>query len=155
VNASPLIFLTQVGLLEVLNEPGVPVVVPDRVIAEIGAHGASDPAVVAVSAASWIQVVPTPPIPKQVIDWGLDPGESAVLALALEQPGSLAILDDLDARRCAASLGLPTQGTLGLMLVAKGLGMIAEVRPLIDQLRQAGFFISRPLAEQVLRAAGE
>ena len=35
VNASPLIYLTHVGLLEVLDEPGVPVVVPDRVIAEI------------------------------------------------------------------------------------------------------------------------
>jgi predicted nucleic acid-binding protein len=104
----------------VLDEPGVPVVVPDRVLAEIGAHGAADPAVLAVGAASWIQAVPTPAIPREVSDWGLDPGESAVLALALEQPGSQAILDDLDARRCAASLGISTQGTLGLMLVAKG-----------------------------------
>ena len=109
----------------------------------------------AVDAAPWIQTVPTPPIPQEVTDWGLDPGESAVLALALEQPGSQAILDDLDARRCAASLGISTQGTLGLILVAKGLGLIAEVRPLIDRLRQAGFYISRKLAEQVLRAAGE
>jgi len=155
VNASPLIFLTHVGLLEVLDEPGVPVVVPDRVLAEIGARGAADPAVIAVGAASWIQVVPTPTIPKGVSDWGLDPGESAVLALALEQPGSQAILDDLDARRCAAFLGISTQGTLGLMLVAKQLGLIPEVRPLIDQLRQAGFYMSQKLAERVLRAAGE
>jgi predicted nucleic acid-binding protein len=106
VNASPRIYLTQIGLLEVLDEPGVPVVVPDRVLAEIGAQ-------------------------------------------------SQAILDDLDAHHCAASLGISTQGTLGLMLVAKGLGLIAEVRPLIDRLRQAGFSISRKLAEQVPRAAGE
>ena len=155
MNASPLIYLTQVGLLDVLDEPGVPVVVPDRVLAEIGAHGATDPAVIAVGAATWIQVVPTPTIPEEVSDWGLDPGESAVLALALEQPGSQAILDDLDARRCATSLGLSTQGTLGLMLVAKQLGLIAEVRPVIDRLRQAGFYMSQNLAERVLRAAGE
>jgi predicted nucleic acid-binding protein len=154
-NASPLIYLTHVGLLEVLDEPGVPVVVPDRVLAEIGAHGATDPAVLAVGAASWIQVVPAPTIPKEVSDWGLDPGESAVLALALEQPGSQAILDDLDARHCAASLNIPTQGTLGLMVVAKRLGLISEVRPLIDQLRLAGFYLSQKLAERVLRAAGE
>jgi predicted nucleic acid-binding protein len=155
VNASPLIYLTHVGLLDVLDEPGVPVVVPDRVLAEIGAHGATDPAVIAVRAAAWIQVVPTPTIPDEVSDWGLDPGESAVLALALEQPGSQAILDDLDARRCAISLGLSTQGTLGLMLVAKQLGLIAEVRPVIDRLRRAGFYMSQNLAERVLRAAGE
>ena len=141
MNASPLIFLTHLGLLEVLDEPGVPVVVPDRVIAEIGARGASDPTVIAVGAAAWIQVVPTPPIPKAVSDWGLDLGESAVLAVALEQPGSQAILDDLDARRCAASLRVPTQGTLGLMVVAKQLGLVPAVRPLLDRLRQAGFYV--------------
>ena len=155
VNASPLIFLTHVGLLEALDEPGVPVVVPDRVIDEIGARGASDPAVIALGAAPWIRVVPTPPIPKEVSDWGLDPGESAVLAVALESPGSQAILDDLDARHCAASLGVPTQGTLGLQVVAKQLGLIAEVRPLVDRLRQTGFYMSQKLADRVLRAAGE
>jgi predicted nucleic acid-binding protein len=155
VNASPLIFLTQVGLLEVLDEPGVPVVVPDRVLAELGAHGPADPAVIAVGAAPWIQVVSTPAIPREVSDWGLDAGESAVLALAPEQPGSQAILDDLDARRCAASLGVSTQGTLGPMLVAKQLGLIPEVRPLIDRLRHAGLYLSDKLAERVLRAAGE
>jgi predicted nucleic acid-binding protein len=155
VNASPLIYLTHVGLLEVLNEPGVPVVVPDRVVAEIGAHGPTDPAVIAVGAATWIQVTPDPVIPQQVEDWGLDAGESAVLALAWEQPGSQAILDDLSARHCAASLGIPTQGTLGLMLVAKQLGLIPQVRPLIDTLRRAGFYVSDRLAERILRAAGE
>lgn len=138
-----------------LHEPGVSVVVPDRVLAEIGPHGATDPAAIAVGAASWIQVVPAPAIPGEVSDWGLDPGESAVLALALEQPGPQAILDDLDARRCAASPKIPTQGTLGLMVVAKPIGLIPEVRPLIDRLRQAGFYVSRKLAERVLRAAGE
>ena len=34
VNASPLIFLTRLGLLDVLNEPGVPVIVPDTVLLE-------------------------------------------------------------------------------------------------------------------------
>ncbi len=43
VNASPLIFLTQAGLLDVLREPGLDVIVPDVVIAEIGARGPSDP----------------------------------------------------------------------------------------------------------------
>jgi predicted nucleic acid-binding protein len=130
-------------------------VVPDRVLAEIGARGATDPAVIAVGAAPWIQIVPTPPIPKEVSDWSLDPGESAVLALAREQPGSQVILDDRDARRCAASLGIPVQGTLGLMVIAKRLGLISEVRPLIDRLRRAGLYMSQGLAERVLRAAGE
>ncbi len=58
-------------------------------------------------------------------------------------------------RRCAASLGVPTQGTLGLMLVAKRLGLIPEVRPPIDRLGHAGLYLSDALVERVLRAAGK
>jgi hypothetical protein len=36
VNASSLIFLTEVGLLEVLRQPGVPVLVPDVLLVAIG-----------------------------------------------------------------------------------------------------------------------
>jgi predicted nucleic acid-binding protein len=155
VNASPLIFLTHVGLLEVLNEPGVSVVVPDVVVGEIGAHGAQDPAVLAVQSTTWLKVVPAPNIPAEVAAWGLDAGEASVLAVALGQPDMQAVLDDLAARRCAAALGIPTQGTLGLILVAKRLGMIQEVRPVLDSLRQAGFYVSDRLVRAVLNQAGE
>ena len=134
-NASPLIFLTHVGVLDVLSEPGIPVLVPDVVMGEIGAHGATDPAVVTLQAARWIRGIPTPLIPAEVAACKLDPGETAVLAVALEQADTQVVLDDLAARRCAASLGLPLQGTLGLFLVAKRLGMVSEVRPLLDSVR--------------------
>jgi hypothetical protein len=78
-----------VGLLDVLNEPGVAVVVPDVVLAEIGAHGAADPAVVAVRAAPWIGIVPTPTLTREVADWNLGPGESAVLEVENVPPTEL------------------------------------------------------------------
>ena len=43
VNASPLIFLTKVGLLEVLHQQAVPVLVPDVVMAEISSLDAGRP----------------------------------------------------------------------------------------------------------------
>jgi predicted nucleic acid-binding protein len=48
------------------------------------------------------------------------------LALALDQPDSQAIIDDLAARRCAMALNALFQGTLGLILVAKQLGMLSK-----------------------------
>ena len=117
--------------------------------------GPNDPAVLAVKQSSWLQIVPTPPIPASVQAWTLDAGESAVLAVALEQENSQAILDDLAARRCARALNLPLQGTLGLILVARELGMIQTVRPVIDTLRQTGMYVSDRLARQVLDQAGE
>ncbi len=155
MNASPLIFLTQVGLLDVLNEPGIPVLVPDVVIGEIGAHGATDPAVVAVRRAGWIRVVATPSIPASVAACKLDAGETAVLAVALEESDAQVVLDDLAARQCAVSLGLQLQGTLGFILVAKAMGLIPEVRPILDQARNAGLFVSDRLARIVLDQAGE
>jgi predicted nucleic acid-binding protein len=94
VNASPVIHLTEVGLLDALHEPGVPLLVPDVVLNEIAGRGLDDPAVVAVQQADWITVVSTPAIPPEVVAWGIDAGESAVLAVSLAEFGSQAILDD-------------------------------------------------------------
>jgi predicted nucleic acid-binding protein len=155
VNASPLIFLADVGLLEVLRQPGIPVLVPDVVLNEIGSLGPEDPTVWAVHQAPWIQVVATPMIPDVVLVWDLDAGESGVLAVALDQPDSMAILDDQPARRCAQVLNIQTQGTLGLVLVAKQQGLIPVVRPVLEQLRLAGMYMSNRLENQILTAAGE
>jgi predicted nucleic acid-binding protein len=155
VNASPLIFLTHVGLLDVLNEPGIPVLVPDVVVKEIGAYGATDPAVIALLGSGWIQIVPTPSIPALVAACRLDAGETAVLAVALEESDAQVVLDDLAARHCAKGFGLQLQGTLGFLLVAKAIGMIPEVRPLIDSAKKAGLYVSDRLARIVLDQAGE
>jgi predicted nucleic acid-binding protein len=86
VNASPLILLTEVGLLQVLRQPRVPVLVPDVVLNEIGGLGPSDPTVHAVRQFPSTQIVSTSAIPDAVLVWDLDAGESAVLAVALEEP---------------------------------------------------------------------
>jgi predicted nucleic acid-binding protein len=155
VNASPLIFLTKVGLLDALQEQSVPVLVPDVVLTEVGGLDPDDPAIRAVQQSQWMRVVSTPTIPDVVLAWDLDAGESAVLAVALDQPGAMVILDDLPARRCARVLNIPTQGTLGLVLVAKRQRLIPAVRPVLEQLRHAGMYMSDRLESQVLEAAGE
>ncbi len=152
MNASPLIFLTKVGLLEVLHQQAVPVLVPDVVMAEISSLGPGDPAVQAVQQTGWIRVVPAPP---SVTTWKLDDGESSVIEVALQHSGSMAILDDLAARRCAQALKLPMQGTLGLVLVAKRIGLIKAVLPVVEDLEHAGMYITARLKTQILDAAGE
>jgi predicted nucleic acid-binding protein len=155
VNASPLIFLTEVGLLEVLRQPGIPVLVPDAVVEEISRLGPQDPAIQAVRRCSWIQVATTPAIPDVVRVWDLGAGETAVLSVALEVPDSMAEMDDQPARRCARVLRVPTQGTLGLVLVAKQQGLIPVVRPVLEQLRHVGMYMTDELERQILAVAGE
>jgi predicted nucleic acid-binding protein len=67
----------------------------------------------------------------------------------------MAILDDQQARRCAQVLKVQTQGTLGLVLVAKQQGLVPAVRPVLEQLKQAGMYMSDRLEAHILAAAGE
>jgi hypothetical protein len=67
-----------------------------------------------------------PPVPEQILGWGLGPGESSVLALAYANRGMEAIIDDLAGRRCASLLGIPVRGTLGIVLAAKKRGFIPQ-----------------------------
>lgn len=130
-------------------------VVPETVIAEIEAGAGRDATLEAVQRAGWLSVAPVPELPEPVRRCRLDPGESAVLALAYAEPGSEVVLDDLAARRAAARLEIPCLGTLGLILAAKGLGAIAEARPVIAELRRAGLYLDEEFAAEFFRRIGE
>jgi len=78
-----------------------------------------------------------------------------VLAWAHARPGTLAILDDLAARRCAATLRIPVRGTLGLVLAAKRRGRIPAARPVLESLRASGMYLSDPVLNKALALVGE
>ena len=65
------------------------------------------------------------------------------------------MLDDRDARRCARSLTIPVIGTLGLVLLAKEDGRISAARPLIQQLRESGMYLSDLVVNEALARVGE
>ena len=65
------------------------------------------------------------------------------------------ILDDLPARHCAAALGIPYQGTVGVVIYAKQQGWLPAARPVVEQLRQEGMYLSDQLMDQVLAQVGE
>jgi len=77
------------------------------------------------------------------------------LSLAAEIRADRLLLDERAARRVAEALGLSVVGTLGVLLAAKRRGLVAEVRPLIDELVRQGFWVAPRLVKQVLLAAGE
>jgi predicted nucleic acid-binding protein len=60
-------------------------------------------------------------------------GEASVLALALESPYAVVILDDALGRRAAELLGVRMTGTLGLLLDAKKRGLIPHILPLLGK----------------------
>ena len=146
-NSSPLIAFEQIGRAELLHELVGPVLIPAAVNREIGP---------AVSAPDWIEVrALTQPVASRVLRASLGAGESEAISLAIEAEARLLLLDDLAARRLAQGLHLPIIGTLGLLLAAKRKGLLAAVKPCLDQLLSYEFRVSTELYNRVLRDAGE
>jgi len=129
--------------------------VPRPVADEILCRGPHDPAAAALGLHGWLEVVAPPPVPPEIQAWDLGGGESAVLSWALMYPGYEAVLDDLAARRCAAALGVEVRGTLGLVLLAKKQGRIAEARPILERMRGARIYLSDRVLDSALRLVGE
>lgn len=155
VNASPLIFLSRAGLLDMLKLEGEEIVVPKTVAEEIQRRGSDDLTARAIEKTTWLTIVETPPIPDAIRAWDLGEGEASALAWGYINPGTVVIVDDLAARRCAATFGIPVRGTLGLVLTAKKMGLIPEARPVLEKLRQSGMYLSDRVLNQALAFVGE
>ncbi len=156
VDTSPLYYLHRAGILHVLPAIFGRVIVPGQVVAELSAgradgHDLPDPIFL-----PWADVRTVLPLSPELESFGrLDAGERAVLTLALAIPGSVAILDDLPARRVAESFGVNVTGTLSVILDAKRLGHVPSVRPLLDCLQELRFRMSADLRKHVLTLANE
>jgi len=155
LDTSPLILLSRIVRLDLLLTIGRRLVVPIPVLEEIRAKGEQDLAVQQVRGASYLEAVPAPATPESILRWDLGRGESSVLAWATETHGALALLDDMAARRCAESLGVPLLGTAGLVLLAKRRGHIPAASPVLSELVEAGMYLSDTTLSELRRRAGE
>src|SRR5262249_31195692 len=155
VNASPVIALARIGHLDVLSRLADEVLIPDAVVSEVLAGSPSDPARKVVES-GWGRRTSPREMPVGVLEWSLGAGESAVLALAVENPGYRAVLDDFAARSCARVLELPLIGTLGAVLRAKRSGLISSASRVLQSLLGIGFRLDPEIIRSSLeRATGE
>ena len=81
--------------------------------------------------------------------------ETMILAQQSTLNADLVVLDDKAARKTAKFLGLKVTGTMGILVKAKQEKIITEVRPLLNEIVNKGFFISDRIIRSVLEAAGE
>lgn len=154
-NTTPIINFAEIDRLDVLEGLFGKVVVPPAVVDELLAK--RDLFRKAGDAADCFEAVqPEDRLLVRGFQAVVHAGEAECLALAMENPGSLLILDDLQARAMASANGLPFTGTLGCLVEAKARGLVDAVAPLIRELRvSARFWISLELETRVLNDAGE
>lgn len=154
-NTSPLLYLHQIGRLDVVPRLYRRIVVPQAVADELDRGRAEGHDAPDCRAHDWM-ALETIPIPAMLrLITALGAGEAEALALALATPTDLLILDDAAARRLAAAEGLPFVGTLGVLLQAKRQRLVDRVMPLVAELTTRGFRITEELAREVARLAGE
>jgi uncharacterized protein len=154
-NTSPLQYLHQLGVLHILPALAKTITVPASVEEELRVGLGLGLSLPDLKRLDWITVRRPSSSPALPLVTDLGPGEREVLALALETPDSVCVLDDALARQVARTLQLRVTGTLGVLIDAKRAGIISNVRPLLDQLDGLGFRLSAHTRTAVLELAGE
>jgi predicted nucleic acid-binding protein len=154
-NTTPIINFAQIDRLDVLEGLFGNVVIPPAVVEELRAKRDLFPK--AGDAASHFKMVlPQDRLLSKGFGSVVHVGEAECLTLAMEHPGSLLILDDLQARALAKANGLRFTGTLGCLVEAKTRGLVDAVAPLIETLRDsARFWISTEVETRILKDAKE
>jgi predicted nucleic acid-binding protein len=154
-NTSPLQYLYQAELLDLLPALYGTVVVPSGVTEELAEGRARGLALPDPKTLPWARVRVATDVALLRIVADLDRGEREVLAIAKQVADPLAILDDGLARRYARLLGVPFTGTLGVLLKAKSTGHLARVSPVLDRLEALRFRFDAQTRAEVLKLANE
>jgi predicted nucleic acid-binding protein len=147
VNASPLIFLSKIDGLPLLDACFDTVLVPPAVVAETGLELPAHITTASLSDAGHAFV--------RGAVGSLHAGELEVMVLAQEKGIRLVGMDDLLARRKAHQLGLQPLGTVGILLLAhrrKLMDAGTVTAKLDDLINQHGLYLSRQVLEQVRQA---
>jgi hypothetical protein len=155
-DTSPVVALANLGLLHLLEKLFAQVLVPPAVAVELQ-RPRQQAAPIPLEAVPFLRIQrPQDDGLVQRLQMRLDPGESEAIALALEVRAEYLLVDEFRGRWEATRLGLRTTGVLGVLLMGKAAGLIPQISPLVDRLRQQfRFFISDEIASEVRRAAGE
>jgi predicted nucleic acid-binding protein len=155
-DATPLIALAKIGQLNLLQQFFGRILIPQRVYDEVVTDAGGRPGVAEIRQAEWIGI--RSPEDKSRVSYlraDLDAGEAEALVLAVEVNADWILLDEAKARLAAEFLGLQFIGTLGVLLLAKRMGKLTAVRPLLEELRIRKFHISERVYQEILAQAGE
>jgi predicted nucleic acid-binding protein len=144
-DASCIILLEKIGELSLLQNLFGIILITQEVYGEFGGP-----------LPEWIKVTAAQnKLYQKILQVSLDDGESSSIALAMENPHSLLIIDELKGRKYAKELGIKITGTLGVIAQAKLSGHINSVKPLLNKIKKTNFRISADLERVTIFSAKE
>lgn len=152
VNATPLIALSKINQLEILNQLFDEVIVPRSVYNEVIVKGANKVGSDNLLKANWIEVQEVPSTtPIEPLLLGLDQGELDVIQLAILINPDWVIIDEKLGRRIAKVMGLSVKGTLGILLSGFYTGYFSkqEILDLCQKLVNNGIRLSPRVIDSI------
>jgi uncharacterized protein len=125
-NTTPLINFAVIGQLDLLNQVFGRLTIPRAVLNELARREQRYPDVLTiVQHSGFVDVLDAQETAlRDVLLLDLDPGEAAVIALAVEHQATLIILDEIAGRHVAEAQQLLFTGSVGCLIEAKRLGLI-------------------------------
>jgi len=147
-DTGPINYLIQIGHIDLLAALVDTTVLPASVAVELR-HARAPDAVRAWAAAppGWVQIRSATEL---VNADDLSVADREAIALAKELHASVLLMDDQQARRCAARFGVLTIGTLGLLEVAASRDLVS-LRDALEKLRGTSCFLTEEVIAEVLR----
>lgn len=153
INATPIISLSSISQLPLLQALFGEVYIPQAVHTEIKAKHTFGHDEIDVP---WIHVKT---IEGQdylgLLLNDLDRGEAEAILLAKEIRADAILIDERMGYQIAQSQGITAIGTLTVLLMAKKVGLVEAVKPLLDAMISKGRWYSKAVYQQFLRDIGE
>jgi predicted nucleic acid-binding protein len=144
-DTSCLIILTNINEIDLLRRVYEQIVTTKEVAEEYGQM-----------LPEWIEIKSsTDQFRQRILALQIDRGEASAIALAIETPHSVVIIDDYKARKVAERLGIEIIGTIGIIIKAKRQGIIESIKPFLKKIKQTDFRISEEIEKRALQESGE
>ncbi|MFH1702710.1 MAG: DUF3368 domain-containing protein [Nitrospirota bacterium] len=157
-NTGPLIALAKIDCLSILKDIASEVLIPPMVYRELLGKVGIESERIDKALNDFIRVIdlkPLDPAIKEALA-DLDEGERQAIGLVSSfSEDVLLLLDDRAGRLAAEKLNIPIVGLIGILLLAKEKGIFENIGPLINELRNQGYWISDEVADIARHLAGE
>lgn len=150
-DAGPLIALSKIDLLYILQKFFKEVIIPEGVWKEVVERGKGKPSSKIVEKADWITIRKVKDkLSVDVLCHGIDRGEAETIVLAKELDANLILLDEKIPREIARFLDLKVVGSLALLHEAIERGMIDQsLEGIVKKMRKRGIWIGDDIIEKI------
>ncbi len=152
-NTTPIISLSSIGKIEILKDLFQEIIIPQAVYDEIKAKQGYGYDEVDLSFIT-VQTIQNTEREKLLLEQ-LDAGEVQTIILSKEINADNTIIDENTGYKIAKESGLNVIRTLSILLKAKEVKIITEVKPLLDEMISKGRWYSNHVYYSFLKKANE